>query len=92
MPKFFFDLHEDGRVLRDEDGIELADQRSAERQARRAACDVTKDSFEQGDTTVKVHVRDGQGAVLMVEVERKGQQPRLTVRPPPIHCCPIDRR
>jgi carbamoylphosphate synthase large subunit len=70
VPKFFFDLHEDGRVLRDEDGIELADQRSAERQARRAACDVTKDSFE-GDTTVKVRVRDGQGAVLMVEVSAR---------------------
>ncbi|MCA6124552.1 hypothetical protein J6500_22035 [Bradyrhizobium sp. WSM 1704] len=71
MPKFFFDLHEDGRVLRDEDGIELADERSAERHARRTACDVTKDSFEQGDTTVKVYVRDVQGAVLMVEVSAR---------------------
>ena len=71
MPKFFFDLHESGRVLRDEDGIELADERSAELQARRTACDVTKDSFEQGDTTVKVLVRDEQGAVLAVEVSAK---------------------
>ena len=71
MPKFFLDLHESGRILRDEDGIDLADQRSAELQARRTACDVTKDSFEQGDTTVKVLVRNEQGAVLAVEVSAR---------------------
>ena len=71
MPRFFFDLHEDGRVLLDEDGVELADQRSAELQARRTACDVTKDSLEQGDTTVKVLVRDEIGAVLAVEVSAR---------------------
>ncbi|MBR0874792.1 hypothetical protein JQ633_30860 [Bradyrhizobium tropiciagri] len=71
MPRFFFDLHEDGSVLPDEDGVELADERSAEFQARRTACDVTKDSSGQRDTIVKVLVRDEQGAVLAVEVSAK---------------------
>ncbi|MEN3351328.1 MAG: hypothetical protein V7632_4963 [Bradyrhizobium sp.] len=76
MPKFFFDLHESGGVFRDEDGVELADARAAEIQARRTACDVTKDSFEQGDTTVKVLVRDERRALLAVEVSAKVRSER----------------
>ncbi|QPF82480.1 hypothetical protein IC762_22285 [Bradyrhizobium genosp. L] len=71
MVKFFFDLHEGGNVLRDEDGLDLPDGRRAEVKAWHTACDVAKDSAGHGDATVKVLVRDERAAVLTVELNAR---------------------
>lgn len=68
MARFFFDLHEGGDVLRDDDGLDLADSQQAEVKAWRTACDVTKDGAGQGDKTVKILVRDERAPVLTVEL------------------------
>ena len=34
MPRFFFDIHEDSKLQRDEDGIELADISDVRKQAQ----------------------------------------------------------
>ncbi len=58
MPRFHFDLRENGVVVKDDDGAELADEKAAERQAIETATSVARDAFIRGCTDkVLVEVR-----------------------------------
>ena len=74
VTRFFFDLQEDGSVLRDDDGMDLADARQAELKAWQTACDIAKDSAGQRSRSVKVNVRDEHARILTIELN-------ATVRP-----------
>ena len=67
MPRYFFDIH-DGRIDRDEDGIECADLQAAVLQAKKAvssiaATEVPKDG-ERHTFTVLVTDETGQAVYL----------------------------
>jgi hypothetical protein len=70
MPRFHFDLHEDGLVVRDEDGAELADEQAAVREAIETAASVARDAFASRTADqVLVEVRDGErGPLIKVAV------------------------
>ncbi len=70
MPRFHFDLREDGVVVRDDEGAELTDDKAAERQAIETATSVARDAFANGSAdSVLVEVRDGhREAVIKVAV------------------------
>jgi uncharacterized protein DUF6894 len=48
MPRFHFDLREDGVFVKDDDGLELADEKAAEQQAIDTATSVARDAFGRG--------------------------------------------
>jgi len=59
MPRFHFDLYENGNVVRDEEGAELADEKAAEGRAIETATSVARDAFTRGSADkVLVEVRD----------------------------------
>ncbi|MHC2334407.1 DUF6894 family protein [Bradyrhizobium sp. USDA 4454] len=68
MARFFFDLQEDGSVLLDDDGVELADARQAELKAWQTACDIAKESAGQRSRSVRLLVRDEHTRILTVEL------------------------
>ena len=68
MPRFHFDLREDGVVLRDEEGEELVDDRAAERQAIETASALARDSFPSRAADQ-----------VLVEVRRECSEPIITV-------------
>ena len=55
MPRFFFDVHEDGVVDKDHDGIELADCEEARRQAQALLPAIAYDKIP-GDGDHKTYV------------------------------------
>ena len=77
MPRYYFDSIENGRTLRDEEGLELADVEEARIEALKALGGIVKDSMPDGDTAqFVVAVRDGNPdpvitAVLSLSVLRK---------------------
>ena len=77
MPRYYFDSIENGRTLRDEEGLELADVEEARIEALKALGGIVKDSMPNGDTAqFAIAVRDGTPdpvitAVLSLSVERK---------------------
>lgn len=59
MAKFFFDVRERPRLVYDEHGLECANIAVAEREAARAASDMSRDLVRRGELcTVIVEVRD----------------------------------
>ena len=72
MPQYYFDLVENGRVLRDEDGLVLDDLEAAKGQARRALADVVREEIMDGSpqTTreVAVHIRDHDAGPVILKV------------------------
>ena len=75
--RFFFDTNESGRVLRDDDGVELPSIVGAERQALAALGEIAKDELPRGDVRyIEMQVRDDKGTVLLtaaltLQVERR---------------------
>jgi hypothetical protein len=59
MPRFHFDLREDGVLVKDDDGLELADEKAAEQQAIETATSVARDVFARGSAgEVLIEVRN----------------------------------
>jgi len=71
-----FDTEEAGRVLRDDEGVELPSLDQAEREALAALGDMAKDALPHGCPHITMQVRDDQGTVLVtvalsLQVERR---------------------
>jgi hypothetical protein len=61
MPRFYFDVLDGDRLVRDDDGLELASLEAAEREAKRGAADRGRDSLPKDCPEMSVQVRDEHG-------------------------------
>jgi hypothetical protein len=69
MPRFHFHIIEDGRVIADEEGQELAETEAARREAVEAGASIARDAFIRGSATqVVVEVRKGDEPFLKVSI------------------------
>ncbi|WP_075291986.1 DUF6894 family protein [Pararhizobium arenae] len=65
MAKYYFDLHNGGGFLKDNDGRELPDKLAAHKEAATILMDVAGDELNGFDPfSAKVTVRDHQAAVI----------------------------
>ena len=74
MPRFYFDVRQDGRLTADTEGEELADNAAAEREATLVASHLTKELLSCGRGNLAVEVRDKIGkpvvrATVSLDVE-----------------------
>lgn len=73
MPRFHFDVVEDGQTLPDDEGLDLLSVDVARLEAARAAAEMLRDRarerVESGD--VSIVVRDGSGELFTVTVALK---------------------
>lgn len=67
MPLFYFDLHECGLVIPDEDGVERPDPEAARLDAIEAARDVMAAEAKQGRLCLscRIEVRDEEGRTVL---------------------------
>jgi len=78
MPRYFFDIYEDGQLVKDVDGAELADIDAAREEALGTLCSMARDELADGDRrhfVIAVHNGDEKPllrATLAVRVERRG--------------------
>jgi hypothetical protein len=80
MPRYYFDLHDNGVVTADEEGEELPDIAAVEREAAGLAADLTGDLLKNGSLRFSIEVRDGAGrivvrSVVSLDVERVPTSP-----------------
>jgi hypothetical protein len=62
VPRYFFDFHDTGKTLSDEEGLELADLATAKHEAVRALAEITRDVLPDGPhKEIAMAVRDEQG-------------------------------
>ena len=80
MPRFYFDLREDGTVVEDEEGVSLPDLATAEREAAKAVTEIGYDRLPEGGlSSVTIDVRDENGdhilsATVSLEVKHVTKQ------------------
>jgi hypothetical protein len=75
MPRFYFDVRQDGKVIADDEGEELPDTAAAISEASLAATQLAKERLRSPRDTLVVEVRDEQGqpvvrAKVLLDVER----------------------
>jgi hypothetical protein len=59
MPRYFFDINEDGIEFSDHEGVELDDEAAARAEASRIASDVARDHLiDLSSSKIEVRVRD----------------------------------
>ena len=69
MPKFHFDVHENGRVIPDEDGQNLANENDARKEAVMTGASIARDAFVAGSAQhVVVDVREEGAPILKVSI------------------------
>ena len=73
MPHFYFDLVENGEILRDDDGVMLGGIEAAKVEARKALADLVREEIRDGAMTrrpgeVAVHIRDHTEGPVVVTV------------------------
>ena len=68
MPRFYFDVHNGDGVTLDEDGLELADQRSAKMIAMDSVRSIIAEEARKGflDLAGRIDVKDDAGEVLLI--------------------------
>jgi hypothetical protein len=60
MPRYYFDVHDQSGVHRDEVGLEFPDMQAAILEARRALADMTRESLLIDDNPdLNIMIRDG---------------------------------
>jgi hypothetical protein len=70
VPRFYFDVQENGKFNRDDEGLECRDLKAAERMAAESAASLAKDALPKGRIReIAVEVRD----------ERNRRRLRVTV-------------
>jgi len=80
MPRYYFDLREDGSFVEDEDGLSLPNINAAQREAAETAAEIGRDRLPKGGVQfVTIDVRDENGDNLLsvtatLEVKRSSQQ------------------
>jgi len=62
MPRFYFDLRQDAKLVADEEGEELSDIAAARREAAIAAIHLAKELLGDAPGSLIVEVRDENGA------------------------------
>ena len=62
MPTFYFDVRGDGGFIHDEDGLEVPDLATAEREAAETAATIARDRFGRGEAEIVIDIRDERGA------------------------------
>ncbi|MCE4226739.1 hypothetical protein HCU64_23640 [Methylobacterium sp. C25] len=66
MPRYFFDVADGDRHVRDEEGLELPDGESARREAICSLLDIARDELPDGDhRSFVITVRDGDETSLL---------------------------
>jgi hypothetical protein len=69
MPKFHFDIEDDGRFIRDDEGRDFAHGNDVRREAVATAVEIARDAFISGSARrVVVDVREDGTAFLKVAV------------------------
>ena len=69
MPRFYFDVSTSDDLARDDEGLELASLEAAEREAKRGAAEMGRDTLPKDCPELSVQVRDERGErVLTVTV------------------------
>ena len=69
MPKFHFDIHENGRVIPDENGQDLASENDARKEAVMTGASIARDAFVSGGAQrVVVDVREEGAPILKVSI------------------------
>jgi hypothetical protein len=67
MPRFYFHIVEDGRVITDEEGQELTERDAVRREAAETGASIARDAFIRGSASrVIVDVRKGDELFLKV--------------------------
>lgn len=61
MPRFYFDVRQDDDLDADEEGVELSDVATAQREAVMGAIDLTKELLNEAQANLVVEVRDEDG-------------------------------
>jgi len=78
MPRFYFDIREDGTSIEDEEGIDLADVNAAQKEAVKSVAEIGHAVLpETGLRSVSIDVRDRNGdhvlsATLTLDVTHAG--------------------
>ena len=77
MPRFHFDVHEDGHLFRDEDGQDFANVDVARQEAVLTGTSIARDAFVAGSADhVVVDVREDEHApCLKVSIKLEVEQP-----------------
>ena len=75
MPRFYFDVRQDGELTPDEEGEELPDVGAAEQEAALAAVHLAKELLHGPHASLAVEVRDEQSkrvarATITLDVDR----------------------
>ena len=66
MPRFYFDVREDGKVIPDEEGLELESLDVAEHKAAVSAAEIGRSQLPHGKVReITVEVKDEDGFVLI---------------------------
>lgn len=67
MPRFYFDLHECGTVIEDEDGVERSHMHSLREEALRAAREIMCEEMTGGKLCLSCHiaVRDQNNEIIL---------------------------
>ena len=66
MPRFYFDVREDGTVIPDEEGLELESLDAAEHEAAVSAAEIGRSQLPHGKVReITVEVKDEDGFVLI---------------------------
>jgi hypothetical protein len=78
MPRYHFNIREDGRITRDDEGREFADTAAARREAVAAGAEIAREAFAAGKTDrVVVEVSQQDAPILKVsitlDVEESGE-------------------
>lgn len=78
MPRFFFDITDNGRVERDLEGTEFPDIEGARKDAMSTLVEIAKDELPDGDArdfVIDIHDGDSKPRItvtISVRVERRG--------------------
>ena len=66
MPRFYFHVYQQTRMIRDEEGSDCRDFDAAKREARASAADLARQALAQGESvdTLCVEIHDAQDRVL----------------------------
>ena len=76
MTRFFFDTGQDGRIQRDDDGLDMLSIEDARRTALSALGDMARDELRHGCRDLTIEVRDAQGPILKASLFLEISQPR----------------
>ena len=69
MPRFHFDIHENGRTIPDEDGRDLANESDARKEAVMTGAAIARDAFVAGSAQrVVIDVSEDGAPVLKVSI------------------------